>query len=95
MATLVKAITAGSFNGSRVRAGKEFVLPDGMKPGKWLEVIRELPSKPQAEAKADATAEATAKAAAKAAADAEQNAALRNLKPAAKASASKSAEDLA
>lgn len=39
MGARVRAITAGFFDGSRVRAGKEFTLPDGMKPGKWLEVL--------------------------------------------------------
>lgn len=45
MGTLVRAITAGFANGSRVRAGQEFELPDGVKPGKWLEKVK--PSKPK------------------------------------------------
>ena len=54
MGTLVRAIAPGSFNGSRVRVGKEFMLPDGVKPGHWLEVVKVDP--PAAEAKAEKAA---------------------------------------
>jgi hypothetical protein len=65
MGTLVRAIAAGFYNGQRVRPGKEFILADGIKPGKWLEVVQEnvaAASKKQEEAEAKAAADAKKKA---------------------------------
>lgn len=62
MGTRVRAITAGSVDGQRVRPGKEFVLRDGLKPGKWLEVLEEnVGALTKSEAKAKAKADADAK----------------------------------
>lgn len=63
MGTLVRAIANGSFNGSRVRKGTEFTLPDGMKPGHWLEVIEPVEKpveKPMTKAEKAAAAKADA-----------------------------------
>lgn len=96
MGTLVRAIAPGSFNGSRIRVGKEFVLPDGMKPGHWLEVVKtDTPAKSKADAAAEAKTAAEAKAAKDAADAAAKNAELRGLAPKPPAGKGKAADDLA
>jgi hypothetical protein len=90
MATLVRAITAGFAGGSRKRPGDEFTLPDGVKPGKWLEVVKVLPKKSKAELAGEAKEAAEAKEKADAEAAAKKNAELRNLAP----PAGKAADDL-
>lgn len=83
MGTLVKAIAAGFANGQRIRPGKVFTLPDGVKPGKWMEVVKtDVPAKGKAETAADAKAAAEAKKKADAAELAKKNAENRNIKPA-------------
>lgn len=55
MGTRVRAIITGFANGQRRRVGTEFTLPDGMKPGKWMEVLGEdVPAKSKDETEADA-----------------------------------------
>ncbi len=48
MAVLVRALCDGFFNGYRRRAGSEFHIPDEVKPGKWMEVVK--PKAPEAKA---------------------------------------------
>ena len=96
MGTRVRAILAGSFNGSRIRPGTEFTLPDGMKPGHWLEVLEvDVPSKPKAEVEAEQKAAAAEKAAKAAADTAAKNAELRGLAPKGSSGKGKTADDLA
>lgn len=80
MGTRVRAITTGFANGMRQRANKEFTLPDGVKPGKWMEVLEEeVPAKSKKETEADAKAAADAKKKADADAVAKANADNRNI----------------
>jgi hypothetical protein len=82
MGTLVRAIAAGFYNGQRVRPGKEFTLADGIKPGKWMEVLREdVPAKSKADTEAETQATAKAKGKADAARVAADNAKNRNIAP--------------
>lgn len=82
MGTLVRAIAAGFYNGQRVRPGKEFLLADGIKPGKWLEVLQEnVSAKSKAEADAETKAAAEAKKKADAAAAKQANDKGRNITP--------------
>jgi hypothetical protein len=81
MGTLVRAIAPGFANGSRKRVGDVFELPDGVRPGKWLQVIEETPAKSKAELAAELKAANDAKAQATKKAMHKQNAQLRNLPP--------------
>jgi hypothetical protein len=82
MGTLVRAIAAGFYNGQRVRPGKEFTLADGIKPGKWMQVVQEdVPAKSKADTEAETKAKAKAKAADVAARVAADNAKNRNIAP--------------
>lgn len=48
MATKVKALKTGFYNGRRYRPGKTFILKDGHKPGKWMENLGEVEAPPKA-----------------------------------------------
>jgi hypothetical protein len=49
MGTKVRAIADGFAMGMRRRKGSEFTLPDGVKPGKWMEVLaKDVPAESKA-----------------------------------------------
>jgi hypothetical protein len=46
MSIKVKALTNGFYDGSRVRSGAIFEIPDKSVLGKWMEVVEEPKPKP-------------------------------------------------
>lgn len=41
----VEALTQGFYDGVRRRAGSVFVIPDNIKVGKWMKVLKDVPAK--------------------------------------------------
>jgi hypothetical protein len=45
MGVKVKSTKTCFFNGQRYRPGEVFELPDGVKPGEFMEVVKDAPAK--------------------------------------------------
>lgn len=95
MGTLVRATQAGFANGRRIRKGQEFILADGMKPGHWMVVVKEVAPATKADLKAAGVKEAGAKKKAEVDAAMKKDSQLRGLAPADPPDGTKKDGDLA